>query len=239
MRLNATTTQEKAWMLRAAYALTRQKFPLNVAVNGQPATPRDGAIRLSPSTGQLDAGLILLNRGDAQVWRTTSVQGTPIKALPAEQSGLTLTKTIWTMGGSPADLSRLHQNDRVIVELTGTMQHNTYRQVGTIDLLPAGLEIEMPLSGEDGKPYPFLQTLSDTTMTDARDDRFVAAFGIGSQYVNTADRRKPEPQPVFRLAYIARAVTTGTFVMPAGAVMDMYAPTVHARTAMGSVTIAP
>src|SRR6185312_9533974 len=51
--------------------------------------------------------------------------------------------------------------------------------------------------------------LSDTTMTDARDDRFVAAFGIGSQYVNSVDRRKPEPQPVFRLAYIARAVTTG------------------------------
>jgi len=239
MRLNATTTQEKAWMLRAAYALTRQKFPLNVAINGQPATPRAGAIRLSPSTAQLSGGLTLLNRGDALVWRTTSVQGTPIKALPAEQSGLTLTKTIWTMGGSPADLSRLHQNDRVIVELTGTMQHNTYRQMGAIDLLPAGLEIEMPLSGEDGKPYPFLQTLSDTTMTDARDDRFVAAFGIGSQYSGILDRRKPELQPVFRLAYIARAVTTGTFVMPAGAVMDMYAPTVHARTAMGNVTIAP
>ncbi len=239
MTLNATTTQEKAWMLRAAYALTRQKFPLNVAVNGQPATPRAGAIRLSPSTAQLDTGLTLLNRGDALVWRTTSVQGTPIKALPAEQSGLTLTKTIWTMGGSPADLSRLHQNDRVIVELTGTMQHNIYRQMGAIDLLPAGLEIELPLSGADGKPYPFLQTLSDTTMTDARDDRFVAAFAIGSQYSGTADRRKPEPQPVFRLAYIARAVTTGTFVMPAGAVMDMYAPSVHARTAMGAVTIAP
>jgi len=27
--------------------------------------------------------------------------------------------------------------------------------------------------------------------------------------------------------------------MPAGAVMDMYAPGVHARTAMGNVTIAP
>jgi uncharacterized protein YfaS (alpha-2-macroglobulin family) len=119
------------------------------------------------------------------------------------------------------------------------MLHNTYRQMGMIDLLPAGLEIEMPLSGEDGKPYPFLQTLSDTTMTDARDDRFVAAFAIGSQYVNSVDRKKAEPQPVFRVAYIARAVTTGTFVLPAGAVMDMYAPTIHGRTSMGTVTITP
>jgi hypothetical protein len=101
------------------------------------------------------------------------------------------------------------------------------------------LEIEMPLSGEDGKPYPFLNALSDTNMTDARDDRFVAAFSIGSQYVGIQDKKKPEPQPVFRLAYIARAVTTGSFVLPAGAVVDMYAPSVHGRTAMGSVTIAP
>jgi uncharacterized protein YfaS (alpha-2-macroglobulin family) len=239
MTLNATTTQEKAWMLRAAYELTRQRVPLNIAVNGQPTIPRAGAVRLSPSTAQLASGITLLNRGDAQVWRTTSVQGTPSDPLPSEQNGLTLSKTIWTMAGAPADLSRLHQNDRVIVELTGQMQHNTYRQMGVIDLLPAGLEIEMPLSGEDGKPYPFLQPLSDANMTDVRDDRFVAAFSIGSQYVGSLDRRKPEPQPVFRVAYIARAVTTGTFVLPAGAVMDMYAPTIHGRTAMGSITIAP
>jgi uncharacterized protein YfaS (alpha-2-macroglobulin family) len=239
MRLNATTTQEKAWMLRAAYELTREKVPLNIAINGQSATPRAGAIRLSPSTAQLAGGITVLNRGDAQVWRTTSVQGTPAAALPAEDSGLSLTKTIWTMSGAPADLTQLHQNDRVIVELSGQMQHNTYRQMGVIDLLPAGLEIEMPLSGEDGKPYPFLKTLSDTNMTDARDDRFVAAFNIGSQYVSIQDKRKPEPQPIFRLAYVARAVTTGSFVLPAGAVMDMYAPAIHGRTKLGNVTIAP
>jgi len=237
--LNDTTTQEKAWMLRAAYELTRQKVPLNVAVNGQPATPRAGAVRLSPSLAQLNAGITFLNRGDAGVWRTTSVQGTPAAALPAEQSGLTLTKTFWTMGGTPADLTHLHQNDRVIIELTGQMQHNTYRQMGLIDLLPAGLEIEMPLGSEDGKPYAFLNSLTDTSMADARDDRFVAAFTIGSSYVSDEDKKKPEPQPIFRISYVARAVTTGTFVLPAGAVMDMYAPSIHARTTMGSVTIAP
>ena len=93
MTLNATTTQEKAWMLRAAYELTRQKVPLNILVNGQPGSPRDGAIRLSPSTAQLNAGITFLNRGDAQVWRTTSVQGTPALPLPADAHGLTLTKT--------------------------------------------------------------------------------------------------------------------------------------------------
>ncbi|MBV9420625.1 MAG: hypothetical protein JO348_12710, partial [Alphaproteobacteria bacterium] len=238
MSLNSTTTQEKAWMLRAAYELTRNKTPLNIAVNGQTAPPRAGAVRLSPSTAQLAAGINILNRGDAQVWRTTSVQGTPALPLAAEASGLTLSKTIWTMGGQPADLSTVHQNDRLIIELTGQMAHNTYRQMGVIDLLPAGLEIEMPLGSEDGKPYAFLNALSDTTMTDVRDDRFVASFTIGSSYVSDEDKKKPEPQPTFRIAYVVRAVTTGTFVFPAGVVEDMYAPTIRARTTMGSVTIA-
>jgi alpha-2-macroglobulin len=236
MRLNATTTQEKAWMLRAAYELTRQKTPLNILVNNKPAVPRDGAIRLAPSVGQLAQGLTLLNKGDANVWRGTSVQGTPSTPLPAQASGLTLAKSVWTMSGTPADLANLHQNDRVMIVLTGQMPNNFYHQMGAIDLLPAGLEVELTLSGDDGKIYPWLGALGDTTMRDARDDRFVAAFDIGSQY-RPAKSDKPEPQPVYRIAYIARAVTTGTFVMPAAVVEDMYAPSVMARTTVGSVTI--
>jgi len=72
-------------------------------------------------------------------------------------------------------------------------------------------------------------------MADARDDRFVAAFNIGSEY--RGDPKKPEPTPSFRIAYIARAVTTGTFVLPAGVVEDMYAPGVIGRTTLGSVTV--
>ncbi|HWD26488.1 MAG TPA: alpha-2-macroglobulin [Rhizomicrobium sp.] len=237
-KLDDTTTQEKAWMLRAAYALTRQTSPLNVLVNGQPGVARAGAIRISPSPQQLSSGVTFLNRGDAGVWRTTSVQGTPAAALPAAANGLTLTKTFWTMGGTPADLAHLHQNDQIIVELTGQMQHNTYRQMGLIDLLPAGLEIEMPLGTEAGKPYGFLNALTDTDMNDMRDDRFVASFTIGASYVSPEDKKKPEPQPVFRIAYVVRAVTAGSFVMPAGVVEDMYAPSIKARTTLGSVSIA-
>jgi uncharacterized protein YfaS (alpha-2-macroglobulin family) len=236
MRLNATTTQEKAWMLRAAYELTRQKTPLNIALNGQPVMPRDGSIRLAPSWGQLNGGLTLLNRGDATVWRTTSVQGTPALPLPPSANGVTLNKAVWTMSGTPADMSNIHQNDRVLVVLSGQMPNNYYHQMGMIDLLPAGLEVELKLSGDDAKPYPWIGgDLANLSMTDARDDRYVAAFDIGSQY--RPDPKKPEPLPHFRVAYIARAVTTGTFVMPAGVVEDMYAPGVMARTSLGSVTI--
>ena len=236
MRLNATTTQEKAWMLRAAYELTRQKVPLNILLNGKPAIPRAGSIRLSPNEGQLAAGLNFLNKGDATVWRTTSVQGTPSTPLPALDNGFTMTKTLWTMQGTPADLSNIHQNDRIMIVLAGQMPNNFYHQMGTIDLLPAGFEVEMSLSGDDGKPYAFLPALNYLSMADSRDDRFVGAFDVGSNY---HDPKKPEPQPKFAVAYVARATTTGTFVLPAGVVEDMYAPGVMARTTLGSVTIKP
>ena len=236
MRLKDTTTQEKAWILRAAYQLSQQRLPLNITVNGKPAPEQAGAVRLSPTPASLSNGITFLNRGDAQTWRISSVQGTPTIALPAETNGLTVSKTIWTMDGQPADLAKLKQNQRVIVAISGRMDNNIDRQMGVIDLLPAGLEIELPLSGDDAKPYPFLGTLTPTAMSDARDDRYVASFNIGwppDSYFN-----HKVAQPNFRVAYIARAVTPGSFVLPAAMAEDMYAPAVHARTAMGKVVIA-
>jgi uncharacterized protein YfaS (alpha-2-macroglobulin family) len=236
-RIEDTTTQEKGWMLRAAYALTRQKLPLNITVNGAPAAPRDGAVRLTPTLAQLDAGVTLANRGDAGVWRSTASSGTPNAALPATASGFTLSKSVWTMSGAPADVGSLHQNDRVIVVLSGQMPNNIYHQMGVIDLLPAGLEIEQPLKGDDAKAYPFVGTLTDANMQDARDDRYVAAFDIGERY-RPVNRKGPEPTPAFHVAYIARAVSVGHFALPAAWAEDMYAPAVRARTSMGELNIA-
>jgi alpha-2-macroglobulin len=238
MGLNATTTQEKAWMLRAAWQLTRQAVPLHVLVNGKPTAPKDGAVRLVPSYAQLSTGITLTNAGDAGVWRETSVQGTPSAPMPAEANGLTVKKTVWTLSGAPADLANLKQNDRVMVVIEGQMGNSYLHHMAALDLLPAGLEIEMPIAGDDAKAYSWLAQLNDVTLEDARDDRFVAAFDIGTQYQDKPDPKKPlPPPPSYRLAYIVRAVTQGSFVMPAGVVEDMYAPNVHARTAMGSVTV--
>ena len=126
----------------------------------------------------------------------------------------------------------LKQNDRVMIVLEGQMANGYARQMGALDLLPAGLEIEVRRSpANGGKAYSWLDTLNDRRWKSANDDRFVAAFSIGSQDQERPDPKKPlPPPPTFRLAYIARAVTAGTFVMPAGVVEDrrplsMRAPT--------------
>jgi hypothetical protein len=231
-----TSTQEKGWMLRAAYALTKQKIPLNIAVNDMQASPRDGAVRLTPTLAQLNSGLTLTNRGDASVWRSTAVSGTPDAAQPAAANGVTVAKSVWTMSGSPADLSKLRQNDRVIVEISGTVPEGVHRQMGVIDLLPAGLEIEQPLKTDDAKAYKFLDALTETSMQDARDDRYVGSFAIDTIY-HRSDKTDMDTRRAFHVAYVARAITLGKFAMPAAVVEDMYAPAVRARTAMGEVTI--
>jgi hypothetical protein len=231
-----TSTQEKGWMLRATYALTRQKLPLDITVNGAPATPRHGAVRLAPSLAQLGSGITLMNRSDADVWRSSAVTGTPNAALPAAANGVTVSKSIWTMLGAPADLSSLRQNDRVIVQISGTVPVGVHRQMGIIDLLPAGLEIEQPLKGDDAKAYSFLGSLTDADMQDARDDRYVAAFTIDT-VPRPFEKEPMEQRQAFHVAYIARAVSAGRFSLPAASVEDMYAPAVSARTAMSEVTI--
>lgn len=238
MRLNSTTTQEKAWMLRAAYELSKEREPLKIFVNNKPATLVKNAVHLSPSLAALNGGIVIANRGDAPVWRSVSVQGTPSAPLPETASGLSLHKSVWTVDGSPADLAALKQNDRVIVVLEGTMANNFYRELAALDLLPAGLEIESTISGDEGKAYPFLGSLTYTNLQDARDDRYVAAFNIGSMYQPRPEAGKPvPPPPSFKLAYIARATVPGTFAMPAGVVEDMYTPEIMGRTTMGTMSV--
>lgn len=225
-------------MLKAAYALTRQRLPLDVTVNGAPATPRAGAVRLTPNLQQLGQGITFANRGGGTVWRTSSAAGTPAAPLPADAHGLTLSKSIWNMSGTPADPAALRQNQQVIIEISGALPNNLWHQMGVIDLLPAGLEIEQALTPADSKLYPFLGKLSETSMTDKRDDRFVAAFGIGARY-RPRNPRGPEPTPEFHIAYVARAVTPGRFVLPAATAEDMYAPAIAARTGMGTLGVSP
>ena len=165
------------------------------------------------------------------------MQGLPSVQLPAAANGITLEKTQWTLSGSPVDLANIHQNDRIVIVLTGRLPNNYARQVGVIDLLPAGFEIEQVLKGDEGKPYNVVGTLTDLSMADKRDDRFVGAFTLGSRYDYAG--RANDAQPGFRIAYVVRAVAVGTFQYPAAMAEDMYAPGVMARTIARTVTIKP
>ena len=240
-RLNYTTTQEKAWMLLAAHEVEEATPPVNVTVSGTAATASGKVLRFNPTLAEMDQSISLKNNGQKDVWRIVSAEGIPANPLPATQNGVTISKAILTMTGAPANLSTVKQNDRFIVRLSGEMSDNRARLMALLDLLPAGFEIEGVVQRKDdgGTIYPFLPVLAQANIAEARDDRFVATFDIGSNYQpSTPEERAKQVRPTFHFAYIVRATVPGSYTVPAAVVEDMYAPDITARTNMGSMTVA-
>jgi uncharacterized protein YfaS (alpha-2-macroglobulin family) len=168
-----------------------------------------------------------------------TARGVPKEPQPPASQGLSLTRSHYTLDGLEADLSKLRQNDRLIVSIYGRNLEGGYHEAALLDLLPAGFEIEAVLDEETAKSFPFLAKLTPTRIAEARDDRFFAAFDLGTRpYPSWAGSRSGEVNS-FHVAYIVRAVTPGSFVLPAVHVSDMYAPRVYARSDMGRVTIEP
>lgn len=237
-QVNYTTTQEKAWMLLAAHKIEENAAPVSVDAKGVSRLSSGRTLSLSPTLEELGKGVTLQNTGSAPVWQIVSVEGAPSDPLPAARSGgLEVNKTYFSLDGTPLDPAQVKQNDRFIVLITGSAQTNVFRQMAVMDLLPAGFDIEAPVvRNDDGTSlYGFLPLLTAPSIMEARDDRFVAAFTIGDRYRST---NAQVYAPSFALAYLVRAVTPGSFVLPAVYAEDMYAPDVYARTEMSRVTIA-
>ncbi len=268
------TTQEKAWLLIAAHALTAQRAPLSLAVNGTAVNAARDPVSLAPDAAALAAGYSVRNLADREVWQTVSVHGIPKKPLPAAARGVTLTRQFWTLQGKAADLDQVRQNDRLIVTLKGDLEDDRRHEVALLDLLPAGFEIEgvVPTDKDGGTPYRWLGKHPAPRFRETRDDRFVAAFVFhpdqdgndradsnDASDSNDGDNDGDNPNSSsdnsgdamtgaaaaaldnadFVVVYIVRAVTPGSYVLPAATAQDMYRPAIAARTPMGSVTVLP
>jgi uncharacterized protein YfaS (alpha-2-macroglobulin family) len=61
--------------------------------------------------------------------------------------------------------------------------------------------------------------------TEARTDRYVAAFRYVSEYTT------------FTTAYMVRAVSPGSFALPGATVEDMYRPELRANTDAGTIEV--
>ena len=234
------TTQEKAWLLLAMAAITAHRAPVEVDMDGKKLTATDHAITLNPSAAELAKGIAVTNDSQRDLWESVSIQGISATPLPAKASGITLTRDFWTLDGKPADLSAVKQNDRLIVTLKGATADARHHEIALLDLLPAGFEIEGVITAdENGKtPYSWLGTLRALRLAESRDDRFVASFVVHPDSASViVDDAKKEASGNYLIAYMVRAITPGTYVLPATVASDMYRPAIEARTTMGSVTI--
>ncbi|MGA9659076.1 MAG: alpha-2-macroglobulin [Asticcacaulis sp.] len=219
-------TIESAYVLKAASYMLKAAGPVKVEAQG--VTPLSGGLNSQRfGIGQLSAAR-LKNTGSGPIWRTVTVIGTSATAPPAESHGLNLTKTYYNLDGSRLDPSHLTQGAKVLVVISGRSDRSEIRPIVVDDPLPAGFEIEATLSNEDAEngPFRFIGELTSLKVSEARDDRFIAALDVSSS-------------KSFSMAYIARAVTQGDFYLPGAEAQDFYRPETSARTAGSRTVISP
>lgn len=223
-----TSTQEQMWMVLAAQAMAKDAEGMTLTVDG---AERKGAFYRTISAEALESKpLTVANPGAATAQAVITVSGIPTGTEPALNQGFGLERVIYTMKGEKADPARLRQNERYVVALTVTEPTSRYGRLLLVDPVPAGLEIENANLTE-GASVAGLDWLKQEVVpvhTEARDDRYVAAF---ERPVGTTNKL------AYTVAYIARAVSPGRYVAPAAVIEDMYRPDRFGRTAFGTVDI--
>jgi hypothetical protein len=237
-RIAETTTQEQAWLVLAARALAGGS-DLSYEIDGEANKTTTDPVVVNPDAAALGRGLHVKNTGDRPVWVQVTARGVPRDPQPAASVGLSVQRDFLTLDGQTADLTKVRQNDRLIVSLHGRQEDLGYHEVALLDLLPAGFEIEGVMTDETVKSYPFVGEVTPTRIAEGRDDRFFAALNLGIRPYRWWNDEDTKFGRNFHVAYIVRAVTPGSFALPAVEVEDMYNPRVFARSGMGKVQIAP
>ena len=218
------STQEEAWLLRTAAAIAG-KPELNVTLNGRTVTKRSRAQATIPLGAGRD--LTVANAGSDPVYASLATTGVPVGAPPAEAKGFTVSRSLFHLDGSAVDLADVRQNDTLVAVVEGNTDTEVQRKVLLVDMLPAGLEPDtVGLSGsEDTGSLAWLNDLTPPTFTAVRDDRYLAGFDLDGSTKN------------FKVAYVMRAVTPGSYARPGPQVEDMYAPAYHARGEAGTLEV--
>jgi uncharacterized protein YfaS (alpha-2-macroglobulin family) len=222
-----TSTQEQGWMMLAAAALIRDASKTEFSIDGEtvegPLYREFGGARIASSPVTIE------NLGSEALDAVVATRGVPTVPEPAGGNGYTITRDYYTPEGDLVDIATVGQNDRFVVVLTVTGdQARGGGRLLVVDPIPAGFEIENPNLSASGavSSYDWLSVDNSAVHTEARTDRFVAAFNRGE-----SDALE------FSVAYTMRAVSPGTFAQPGATVEDMYRPELFARTAGGKVEI--
>lgn len=226
-RADYTSTQEDSWTLLAAAALGRDAGDGSVTIGGEPVT---GQVYRRFTDAELATSLEVVNTGSERTEAKVTVTGYPMTPPEAVSNGFTITREYFLPDGSRVDpgLTTIAQNERLVVVLKVRPRSLGSGQYVVADPLPAGFEIENPNlgTGEGVADFDWL-SLDGAIHVESRTDQYVAAF----RYFSEAGS--------FTTAYLVRAVSPGTFVLPGATVEDMYRPELRASTGSGSVEVTP
>ncbi|MDR3090488.1 MAG: alpha-2-macroglobulin family protein [Desulfobulbaceae bacterium] len=218
------STQEQGWLALAALDLPSPEKPLQVRIDGQDFADADHvSLRF---TGEKGKGVVVENKGAADVWLTVNVYGDNLQPPLPQQDGIMPTRSWFYPDGAAADLSHLKQGDLLVEVIDWKETLVGEQQLLVAQLLPAGIEYEKAIDENARARFPWLPNLTPALYTDGLDDRFIAAFATNTEQSGHG-----------RGAYLLRVVTPGDYALPGLEIESMYAPQYRGRTASGDVHI--
>lgn len=205
------STQDMAWLLLAAREANEQAKAAKLALDGE---VQPGKLGWTFTGGEIAAKDVeLSNRGDQPTNVVLSISGQPSEPLPAGGNGFNITRTFYDLEGNEIDPTAVPYNTRmaVVIEVEPLSENNGRLLV--VDRLPGGVVIDNPRlvrSGDLGA-LDWLTTIDQPDHVEFRTDQFV----VSVDQRNFGD-------PVLTFAYLARAVTPGSYTLPPASVEDMY-----------------
>ncbi len=220
------STQEKAWLLLAAHGLLKADQGVNLRINSEAVT---GNLFARYSAAKLAANpLDIINEGQEPLDAVITVSGVPERPLAAGGNGLRIEKQYYNLKGEKVATTSVKQTRRLIVVLKIHEEKPARSRLLIVDRLPSGFEIDNPaiMTSAALKGFSWLPKSDATAHSEFRDDRFVAAV-----------ERSSGAKRDFTLAYMVRAVSPGSFVLPPAFVENMYRPYLNARSATGRIEI--
>jgi uncharacterized protein YfaS (alpha-2-macroglobulin family) len=216
------STQEATWSLLAARALLQDGVMDGFTVDGRAV---DGPFVRLLEADTTFAPIDINNGSNGDEVVTLTTFGVPSEPEPKSGNGYAIDRRYYTLEGDEVDPTNIKIGDRLVTVLEVEPLRNSEARLMVDDPLPAGFEIDNPslLRSGDVRGLNWLK-LDRGTHSEFRSDRFLTAI----------DWRSEE---AFRLAYIVRAISPGTFHHPAASVEDMYRPEFRARTETDRIVI--
>jgi alpha-2-macroglobulin len=220
------STQELSWVTRAAAAFAGDgDGGMAFRIGNRAITSDSGLWEANISGAKAIQNVEISNEGNGSLRAIRAIRGIPVSAPDPASNGMAITRTYYTLNGNQVIPKALKQNDRLVVVLELEVTANAVHDPLIVDLLPAGLEVE----STDTSSLSFVGAQTRAEFVDARDDRLVAAFEW--------NRRNRHGGTKIRVAYIVRAITPGTYILPGTFAEDMYQPRYRAQGAAGRVTV--
>ncbi|MEX2201088.1 MAG: MG2 domain-containing protein [Dongiaceae bacterium] len=219
------STQEEGALLLAAASLAGSST-FSLSIDGGAADEHSTPLRVYRAGAALEPAIVYRNEGDAPLWMSATLIGSPTEILKASNEGIGIERNYFDFEGNLIDPSQMTQGDMAVVRLDISIGRDVDDQILIVDLLPAGFEAENPhlSDSRNAESLAWLGSIQPADHAEYRDDRFVASvdwFGQG----------------LFSVAYLVRAVTPGEFAHPAPVVEAMYQPELRGRGMPGRTIV--